>query len=163
MWERFTARARNATLAAQEFASRRGQTRVTPEHLLRGIIDGHTVAARMLSRLGVDINDLNRHLEALSPQADTSSVTTIELASQLSPTSQEVLKHAGDEADKGTNKYIGTEHLLLGILQTETPAADIIRDLGVSAEAIREGLWKLIHYDDDLEPESVRIDTSESR
>jgi len=161
MWERFTAQARNVVLAAQQRADNLNVDLVTPEHLLWGILQGQNVAASVLRQSGVDIDGLQRAIEALWPAPFVPIGAAPALSRQPSAAWLVAETHASEEASRTNNKYIGTEHLLIGIGLTDTPAATLLMAAGATIDSLRDRFWKFARYDDDTEPESIRFETSE--
>lgn len=114
MWQRFTERARKVIFYAQEEAGRLGHTRVGPEHLLLGLVrESDSVAERILHRLGLSLHKIRHELERQMPKA----VTAPSKDFQLTPGAKRVIDLAYDEARQLLNNYIGTEHLLLGVIR----------------------------------------------
>ena len=132
--ERFTQRARRVLSLAHQEAERLHQSAIGTEHLLLGLIqeDGG-VAGRVLRDLGLEPDRVREMVERLSGfgQARGDRI-------DLSPGVQEVLEFAVDEARQLSHHYIGTEHLLLGLVRSnESIANEVLRKLGVTPEQIR--------------------------
>ncbi len=133
--ERFTQRARRVLSLAQEEAERLQHGQIGTEHLLLGLMreDGG-VAGRVLRDLGLD----QRRVEELVNRLTDSGSRTSGGSLDLSPGTKKVLELAVDEARRMGHHYIGTEHLLLGLVrQQEGIAIEVLRRLGVSAEEVR--------------------------
>ncbi len=133
--ERFTQRARRVLSLAQEEAERMQHSSIGTEHLLLGLMreDGG-VAGRVLRDLGLDV----QRVEELVKQLTQSSMREVPVQLDLSAGTKKVLELAVDEARRMGHHYIGTEHLLLGLVrQTEGIAIDVLKRLGVSPEEIR--------------------------
>ena len=133
--ERFTQRARRVLGIAQEEAENLRQPYIGTEHLLLGLAreDGG-VAGRVLRDLGVDHARLRDIIESMGADSQRVSVAKTDLA----PTTKQVLKLAVDEARRLGHHYIGTEHLLLGLVrQNEGIAVDVLRRMGISPEQVR--------------------------
>ncbi|NDJ61295.1 MAG: ATP-dependent Clp protease ATP-binding subunit [Chloroflexi bacterium] len=133
--ERFTQRARRVLSLAQDEAERMQHNYIGTEHLLLGLIreDGG-VAGRVLRELGLDQRRVEEAVERMT-RATTRSTST---QPELSPGTKRVLELAVDEARRMGHHYIGTEHLLLGLVRlTEGVAIDILKRLGVSPEEVR--------------------------
>jgi ATP-dependent Clp protease ATP-binding subunit ClpC len=133
--ERFTQRARRVLSLAQEEAERLEHNYIGTEHLLLGLIreDGG-VAGRVLRELGLEQKRVEELVERMT-RASTRSGST---APELSPGTKRVLELAVDEARRMGHHYIGTEHLLLGLVRLpEGVAIDILKRLGVSPEEVR--------------------------
>jgi len=135
MWQRFTERARKTVFFAQEEAGKLGKNYVSVEHLLLGLIrEGDTVAARVLDRLGVSRGRIRADLERQVARGDG----RLSQDMQLTPRAKRVIDLAYDEARQLGNNYIGTEHLLLGLLrEAEGMAGKTLIKLGVELERTR--------------------------
>lgn len=133
--ERFTQRARRVLSLAQEEAERMKHAYIGTEHLLLGLMrEEGGVAGRVLRDLGVEQRRVQEMVERLTGAGRTSGQTKIDLA----PGTKRVLELAVDEARRMGHHYIGTEHLLLGLVrQNEGVAMDVLKKLGISAEQIR--------------------------
>ena len=135
MWQRFTERARRIILLGQEEAGKMGSGHVGTEHLLIGLVreEGGT-AARILQAMGVTLAAVRREVEAeVQPSADPVSSEP-----KLTPKAKRVLELAADEARRMRHNYIGTEHLLLGLLREKNGiAATVLRRLGLNLEKAR--------------------------
>ncbi len=132
--EKFTQRARRVLALAHQEAERMHHSYIGTEHLLLGLIreDGG-VAGRVLRELGLEPDRVQEIVERLS---ETGDYTGGKL--DLSPGTQQVLEFAVDEARRMGHHYIGTEHLLLGLVRhSEGLAMNVLRKLGVTAEQIR--------------------------
>jgi ATP-dependent Clp protease ATP-binding subunit ClpC len=132
--ERFTQRARRVLSLAHQEAERMRQNYIGTEHLLLGLIreDGG-VAGRVLRELGLEAERVQEIVERL-----TGTGTSAGGKLDLSPGTQQVLEYAVDEARRLGHHYIGTEHLLLGLVRYgEGVANDVLRKLGVTPEQIR--------------------------
>ena len=140
--ERFTQRARRVLSLAQEEAERLRHHQIGTEHLLLGLMreDGG-VAGRVLRDLGLDL----RRVEELVRRLSTADERTTHTQLDLSPGTKKVLELAVDEARRMGHHYIGTEHLLLGLVrQQEGIALDVLRRLGVSPEEVRRQTSKVL-------------------
>jgi ATP-dependent Clp protease ATP-binding subunit ClpC len=140
--ERFTQRARRVLSLAQEEAERLQHHQIGTEHLLLGLMrEEGGVAGRVLRDLGLDL----RRVEELVTRLSTSENKTISTQLDLSPGTKKVLELAVDEARRMGHHYIGTEHLLLGLVrQQEGIALDVLRRLGVSPEEVRRQTRKVL-------------------
>ena len=133
--ERFTQRARRVLSLAQEEAERLQHNHIGTEHLLLGLMreDGG-VAGRVLRELGLE----QRRVEELVERMTRATTRPANSQLDLSPGTKRVLELAVDEARRMGHHYIGTEHLLLGLVrQSEGVAIDVLRRLGVSPEEVR--------------------------
>jgi ATP-dependent Clp protease ATP-binding subunit ClpC len=134
--ERFTQRAQRALSLAQEEAERLQHNYIGTEHLLLGLIrEEGGVAGRVLREL---VLDQKRVEELVERMTRATTRTTTGAQPELSPGTKRVLELAVDEARRMGHPYIGTEHLLLGLVRlTEGVAIDILKRLGVSPEEVR--------------------------
>lgn len=133
-------RAREALCAAQEDALHAGQARVDTDHLLRGLLQTpHTAASRLLERHGVTAAALEADEHATGEQIPGEQEK--EAAPGLTPRAGQVLAMAEIEARRFGKTFVGTEHLLLGLLLVGTgPAASALFQSGLGVEALRREL-----------------------
>lgn len=133
--ERFTQRARRVLSLAQEEAEKLQHSQIGTEHLLLGLMrEEGGVAGRVLRDLGLDQRRVEDLVSRLSDSGKRPSAGQLD----LSPGTKKVLELAVDEARRMGHHYIGTEHLLLGLVrQQDGIALDVLRRLGVSPEEIR--------------------------
>lgn len=132
--ERFTQRARNVLTYAQQEAERLQHNTIGAEHLLPGLMrEDSGVAGRVLRELGLEQGGAKELVERLTrASARTSSVKL-----DLSPSIKEVLELSVNEARRMGHHYIGTEHLLLGLVrQSDGVVIEVLKRLGVSPEEI---------------------------
>jgi ATP-dependent Clp protease ATP-binding subunit ClpC len=150
--ERFTQRARRVLSLAHQEAERMRQNYIGTEHLLLGLMkEEGGVAGRVLRELGLDAVRME---EVIIRITGAGQYTTAKL--DLSPGVQRALENAVEEARKMGHHYIGTEHLLLGLVQLgEGVALDVLRKMGVSAEQIRRQTRRVLD-------ESTRTSPGES-
>jgi ATP-dependent Clp protease ATP-binding subunit ClpC len=132
--ERFTQRARHVLALAHQEAERTHQGLIGTEHLLLGLLeeDGG-VAGRVLRELGLEIERVREMIQRISSIGSTYESGKIELG----PDTQQVLEFAIDEAHKMGHHYIGTEHLLLGLVRSEGAAMEVLKKLGITPDQIR--------------------------
>src|SRR5579864_7477163 len=135
MWQRFTERARKVVFFAQEEAGRLGENYVSTEHLLLGLVrENDSVAARILDRLGVSLGRIRSEIERQVTRGDGRLGQDM----QLTPRAKRVIDLSYDEARQLNNNYIGTEHLLLGLVrEAEGLAGRVLLSLGVELEGLR--------------------------
>jgi ATP-dependent Clp protease ATP-binding subunit ClpC len=135
--ERFTQRARRVLSLAQEEAERMRHAYIGTEHLLLGLMrEEGGVAGRVLRDLGVEQRRVQEMVERLTGASAGRAPTVSKI--DLAPGTKRVLELAVDEARRMGHHYIGTEHLLLGMVrQNEGVAMDVLKKLGISAEQIR--------------------------
>ncbi|HLV81681.1 MAG TPA: ornithine carbamoyltransferase [Chthonomonadaceae bacterium] len=135
MWQRFTERARRTVFHAQEAAGRLGSGEVSPEHLLMGLIfEEDSIAARILVGLGVSLDKLWEEADQKAPRGDGK----IGQDMMLTPRCKRVIDLAYDEARSLKHNYIGSEHLLLGLIREEnSEAGRILIQQGADLERVR--------------------------
>jgi len=157
MWQRFTERARKVIFFAQEEAGRLGENFLTTEHLLLGLVrENDSVAARILERMGVSLTRIRNEVERQVTRGDGRVGQDV----QLTPRAKRVIDLAYDEARQLNNNYIGTEHLLLGLIKEgEGPAARILAKLGVDLERTRREVMSLQDNDTTLATTRTRSRT----
>src|SRR3989304_4871706 len=131
--ERFTQRARRVLSLAHQEAERMRHTYIGTEHLLLGLIrEEGGVAGRVLRELGLEVERVQEIVERLTGSGQSCGGKL-----DLSPGTQQVLEYAVEEARRMGHHYIGTEHLLLGLVRYgEGVALDVLRKLGVTPEQI---------------------------
>src|SRR5436190_1579218 len=113
-FDKFTERARKVLTLAQEEATRFNHNYIGTEHLLLGLVrEGEGVAAKVLSNLGVELNRVRSAVEFIIGRGDRMIVGEI----GLTPRAKKVIELAVDEARRLGHHYIGTEHLLLGLVR----------------------------------------------
>src|SRR5205823_3536809 len=112
MWVRFSARSREAVFRAIEEAQRFGDDRVSPEHLLLVMLMQDTIATNLLDRLGIPREVLRTEIELQLPRHETPSSWD----PQLTEAGKRAVVLAAEQATLVGSSYVGTEHLLLGIL-----------------------------------------------
>ena len=134
-FDRFTGRARKVLSLAQEEAQRFQHNYIGTEHLLLGLVrEGEGVAAKVLSNLGVELNKVRSAVEFMIGRGDRIVLGEI----GLTPRAKKVIELAMDEAHRLNHRYIGTEHLLLGLVREgEGVAAHALHSLGVDLEKVR--------------------------
>lgn len=135
MFGRFTERAQRVIVLSQEEARRLGHNVVGTEHILLGLIaEGEDVAARSLLSLGISIDQVRGEIERMIGRGGKPSEGQI----GFTPRSKRVLELAFDEARRLGHTYIGTEHLLLGLIREgEGVAAQVLNNLGADLEKVR--------------------------
>ncbi|MCW3101046.1 MAG: ornithine carbamoyltransferase [Chthonomonadaceae bacterium] len=145
MWQRFTERSRRAVFFAQEEASLLGCANVSTEHLLLGMMrDETSVAVRILNRMGVTAGEVRAEIERLAERGDGSFAREM----QLTPHAKKVIDLSYDEARRLRNGYVGTEHLLLGLIREERGLAGrVLTSLGVDLDRAREEV-RALQYND---------------
>ena len=159
MWQRFTQRARRTVFFAQEEAGRLGEHYVSSEHLLLGLVrENDSVAALILERIGVSLERIRSETERQVTRGDGRLGQDM----QLTPRAKRIIDLAYDEARLISNNYIGTEHLLLGLIREgEGLAGRVLAKLGVELEKAREELRLL--QDNDSGPKRDPFPASDQK
>src|SRR5215471_7811558 len=159
MYERFTDRARKVMQLANQEAQRFNHEYVGTEHVLLGLIkEGSGVAANVLKNLDVDLRKIRNEVEKIV-QAGPEMVTMGKLPQ--TPRAKKVIEYAIEEARNLNHNYVGTEHLLLGLLrEQEGVAAQVLMNLNLKLEEVREEVLNLLGHGMDAGGESERGATS---
>ncbi|HAX24587.1 MAG TPA: NDP-hexose 4-ketoreductase, partial [Chloroflexi bacterium] len=141
-FEKFTERARKVLTLAQEEAQRFNHNYIGTEHLLLGLVrEGDGVAARVLSNMGVQLPKVRSAVEFIIGRGETVIMGEI----GLTPRAKKVIELAVDEARRLNHHYIGTEHLLLGLVREgEGIAAGVLESLGVNLEKVRAQVMQVV-------------------
>ena len=140
-FEKFSEKARRVLSNAQLEAQRLNQDYIGTEHVLLGIIiETTSTANQILSNIGIDLDNLKTDIEvSLKPSQSEIDPSNI----GLTATSKKVIELAVDEARSLSSKFIGTEHLLVGILRdTETFTYELLFNSGISIESVRSEIAK---------------------
>src|SRR5947199_7144938 len=134
-FDKFTERARRVLTLAQEEAQRFNHNYIGTEHLLLGLVrEGDGVAAKVLANLGVELNKVRSAVEFIIGRGDRAVMGEI----GLTPRAKKVIELAVDEARRLGHHYIGTEHLLLGLVREgKGVAAGVLESLGISLDKAR--------------------------
>ncbi|UCC87500.1 MAG: ATP-dependent Clp protease ATP-binding subunit [Anaerolineales bacterium] len=134
-FDRFTKRARRVLSLAQEEAQRLNHNYIGTEHLLLGLVrEENGVAVRVLRELGVDPRQIRERVERTVGRGQRALYGKL----SLTPRTKRVIELAVDEARRLGHHYIGTEHLLLGLVREgEGVAVDVLKGLGVSLDKVR--------------------------
>ena len=141
-FDKFTERARRVLTLAQEEAHRFNHNYIGTEHILLGLVrEGDGVAAKVLSNLGVELNKVRSAVEFIIGRGDRTVLGEI----GLTPRAKKVIELAVDEARRLNHTYIGTEHLLLGLVREgEGIAAGVLESLGVNLERVRAETTRIL-------------------
>jgi ATP-dependent Clp protease ATP-binding subunit ClpA len=134
-FDKFTERARTVLVLSQEEAQQLNHDYIGTEHILLGLVrEGDGVAARVLNNLGIELHKVRSAVEFIIGRGDRMVMGEI----GLTPRAKRVIELAVDEARRLNHHYIGTEHLLLGLVREgEGIAAGVLESLGVSLEKVR--------------------------
>ena len=144
MFERYTERARRVLFFARYEASQLGSISIETEHLLLGLIrEGKGLTSRIFARSNLSLENIRKQIEGRTVFREKVS-TSVEIP--FSGESKRLLQFAAEEADRLLHNYIGTEHLLLGILREErSVAASILMEKGMRLNSVREHIVALLN------------------
>lgn len=143
MFDRFTERARKVIILAKEEAKRFNHDYIGTEHILLGLIkEGESVAAAVLQNLGLSLDTIRLEVEKLV-QFGPSTIVSGDIP--FTPKAKKVIELAMDEARRLGHNYIGTEHLLLGLIKEgEGVASHVLMNLGLNLNKVRSEVIKLL-------------------
>lgn len=141
MFGRFTERAQKVLALAQEEAFRLGHNNIGTEHILLGLVrEGEGIAAKALQALGLGSEKIQKEVESLIGRGQEMSQTI-----HYTPRAKKVIELSMDEARKLGHSYVGTEHILLGLIREgEGVAARVLNNLGVSLNKARQQVLQLL-------------------
>ena len=141
MFGRFTERAQKVLALSQEEAIRIGHNNIGTEHILLGLVrEGEGIAAKALIALGLSPEKVQKEVEALIGRGTEMSQTV-----HYTPRAKKVIELSMDEARKLGHSYVGTEHILLGLIREgEGVAARVLNNLGVSLNKARQQVLQLL-------------------
>jgi ATP-dependent Clp protease ATP-binding subunit ClpC len=141
MFGRFTERAQKVLALAQEEAIRLGHNNIGTEHILLGLIrEGEGIAAKALNALGLGSDKIQKEVENLIGKGQDTTQTV-----HYTPRAKKVIELSMDEARKLGHSYVGTEHILLGLIREgEGVAARVLNNLGVSLNKARQQVLQLL-------------------
>jgi ATP-dependent Clp protease ATP-binding subunit ClpC len=144
MFERYTERARRVIFFARYEASQLGSNSIETEHLLLGLIrEGKGLTSRLFSKSHLSMETIRKEIEGRALFRDKVS-TSVDIP--LSAESKRVLGYAAEEAERMLHNYIGTEHILLGLMREEkSVAAAILGEKGMRLGAVREDIVQLLN------------------
>src|SRR5262245_15637683 len=145
MYERFTDRARKVMQLANQEAQRFNHAYLGTEHILLGLVkEGAGVAATVLNSLGIDLQRLRREVEKIARHGPSGGrVPTGQLPH--SPSAKRAIAHAIEETHNLSHNYVGTEHLLLGLLWEEDGnASAILMNLNVTFKEVRRKVMRIL-------------------
>src|SRR5881409_1037052 len=163
MFERFTDRARKVMALANQEAQRFNHEYIGTEHILLGLVkEGSGVGANVLKNLDVDLRKVRLEVEKLV-KSGPDMVTMGKLPQ--TPRAKKVIEYAIEEARNLNHNYVGTEHLLLGLLREhDGVAAQVLMNLGLKLEEVREEVLKLLGAGvENEEPASQEKQTSKGK
>ena len=142
MFGRFTERAQKVVVLSQEEARRLGHNVVGTEHILLGLVaEGEGVAARALQSMGISLDKVRAEVEKVIGKGESPPQGQI----GFTPRAKRVLELAFDEARQLGHTYIGTEHILLGLIREgEGVAAQVLKNLGADLDKVRRQVVELL-------------------
>ncbi len=154
MFERFTDRARRVVVLAQEEARMLNHAHIGTEHLLLGLVhEGEGVAARALESLNISLSAVRREVEEIIGRGDQPPSGHI----PFTPRAKKVLELSLRESNQLGHSYIGTEHILLGLLREgEGVAAQVLVKMGTDLNRVRQQVTELLHGHSGERPPSRR-------
>src|SRR4026209_2189574 len=147
MYERFTDRARKVMQLANQEAQRFNHEYIGTEHILLGLVkEGSGVAANVLKTLAIDLRKIRLEVEKIVQTGQGSEMVTMGKLPQT-PRAKKVIEYSIEEARNLNHNYVGTEHLLLGLLrEQEGVAAQVLMNLGLKLEDVREEVLNLLGH-----------------
>ncbi|RJL22552.1 ATP-dependent Clp protease ATP-binding subunit [Bailinhaonella thermotolerans] len=153
MFERFTDRARRVVVLAQEEARMLNHNYIGTEHILLGLIhEGEGVAAKALESLGISLEGVRQQVEEIIGQGQSAPSGHI----PFTPRAKKVLELSLREALQLGHNYIGTEHILLGLIREgEGVAAQVLVKLGADLNRVRQQVIQLLHGYQGKEPQAA--------
>ncbi|CAN7750165.1 ATP-dependent protease ATP-binding subunit ClpC [Paenibacillus sp. LjRoot153] len=149
MFGRFTERAQKVLSLAQEEAVRLGHNNIGTEHILLGLIrEGEGIAAKALVALGLGLEKIQDEVESLIGRGQEQPTNIA-----YTPRAKKVIELSMDEARKLGHTYVGTEHILLGLIREgEGVAARVLNNLGVSLNKARQQVLQLLGSSETVSP-----------
>ncbi|MBU5594702.1 ATP-dependent Clp protease ATP-binding subunit [Amphibacillus sp. MSJ-3] len=153
MFGRFTERAQKVLALSQEEAIRLGHNNIGTEHILLGLIrEGEGIAAKALHSLGLETSQIQEEVESLIGVGKKTSQTI-----HYTPRAKKVIELSMDEARKLGHTYVGTEHILLGLIREgEGIAARVLNNLDVSLNRARQQVLQLLGSNETVRKGQVR-------
>jgi ATP-dependent Clp protease ATP-binding subunit ClpA len=161
MFERFTDRARRVIVLAQEEARMLNHNYIGTEHILLGLLhEGEGVAAKALESLEISLDAVRQQVEQIIGQGQHAPSGHI----PFTPRAKKVLELTRREAERLGHNYIGTEHILLGLIREgEGVAAQVLVALGADLKRVRQTVIEVMHGHPAKEPLSTRSAAQEPR
>jgi len=150
MFGRFTERAQKVLALAQEEAVRLGHSNIGTEHILLGLVrEGEGIAAKALIGLGLGLEKIQKEVESLIGRGQGQPINIA-----YTPRAKKVIELSMDEARKLGHTYVGTEHILLGLIREgEGVAARVLNNLGVSLNKARQQVLQLLGSSEMVSPQ----------
>jgi len=146
MFGRFTERAQQVLVLAQEEAKRLNHNFIGTEHLLLGLVrEGSGIAARALQNMTVDLNSVRQEVERITPKGEK----VIQQGISYTPRAKRVVELAIEESQNLGHNYVGTEHLMLGLVREgEGIAAQVLSNMGIDLKRARKEVIQLLGGED---------------
>src|SRR5947199_9479150 len=150
MYERFTDRARKVMQLANQEAQRFNHEYIGTEHILLGLVkEGSGVAANVLKNLDIDLRKIRLEVEKIVQHGPGGEQVVMGRLPHT-PRAKKVIEYSVEEARNLNHNYVGTEHLLLGLLrEQEGVAAQVLMNLGLKLEDVREEVLNLLGHNMD--------------
>lgn len=147
MFGRFTERAQQVLVLAQEEAKRLNHNFIGTEHLLLGLVrEGSGIAARALQNMDVDLNRVRQEVEQITPKGDKA---ISQAGISYTPRAKRVVELAIEESQNLGHNYVGTEHIMLGLLREgEGVAAQVLANMGLDLKRARKEVIQLLGGED---------------
>jgi ATP-dependent Clp protease ATP-binding subunit ClpA len=143
-FRRFTDRAVGVMVMARKQAIRRGQAAVTPEHVLLALAMTEAGVGRFaLERLGLDLEAEGPAIAALVGEDVRAEPGQ---RPDLGPDAQQLIREAITHAPRLGHRYVGTEHLILALLDARSPAGDFLRSRGITPESLRDSVLTILGF-----------------
>jgi excisionase family DNA binding protein len=151
-FDRFTKRARHVLVLAQEEAQRFQHNYVGTEHLLLGLIrEGEGVAAEVLNNRGIEVDQMRQAVEAIIGRGKHIGLKEV----PLTPRAKKVIALAMDEAQRLNHRFIGTEHLLLGLLrEADGIGAGLLQKFGLQLDQVRTTTLQILRQHQEAQEEA---------
>src|SRR4030043_2448890 len=162
MFERFTERARKVVVKAQDEARFLKQNYIGTEHILLGLIDEREgIAARVFYELNVSFDEIKSAIREVVTEGTSESYEHI----PFTPRAKKVLELSLREALQMGHNYIGTEHIMLGLLREgEGVAARVLNGMGVTLDNVKEKIKEILNKQSYYsEPEKVAIERNQKK
>ena len=155
MYERFTDRSRKVMQLANQEAQRFNHEYIGTEHMLLGLVkEGSGVAANVLKNLDIDLRKIRLEVEKIVQTGPTGEQVVLGKLPHT-PRAKKVIEYSVEEARNLNHNYVGTEHLLLGLLrEQEGVAAQVLMNLGLKLENVRTEVLNLLGHPTDEQPAS---------
>jgi ATP-dependent Clp protease ATP-binding subunit ClpC len=144
MYELFTDHARKAMQLANQEAIRFNHEYIGTEHMLLGLIrEGSGVAANVFKNFDMDLSKIRLEMEKVM-QSGSDAVSLVKLPQ--TPRAKKVIEYSLEEARNLGHNYVGTEHLLLGLLREKNGVAvQVLMNLGLELDSVRSEILKILH------------------